>query len=454
MGDARSDFTAQVARLVRAARVDLAIRQSTTGLFFGLLAALGTAVLAGSVALPVPAPLLAAGAAAAGLFAGALVGLLTRTDPMRLLIHADSVMGSRELASTALELAAAEEQGGFGGAVLEDASRLLAGTKPRAILGRLRLPLAPFIGIAALLTAGALFFPVNLGSLFASSSGKDREIARIAEDLREGGEKLAEKSQGQGLDRTIELSRELAQLGSDLLARKITVEDALDRMSELQSGLEKEYQLRTQQLQPAPSAAPGSGDARSGGSSQGSPKEGVARDLADALKKLREAQRDLSGQGRGDRAQADGRGSQGRGEGAQGDQGQAQPGQGEQGRDQQGQRQGQGRAGSGSQSAEGPGDSEGSGIGTLPAPQKRGPATSIVPGDRGPGLQAQGNAGAGDSARMLARALPEWTGSHLPEQTVLNEYSRQAESALARDEVPLRLRQSVKEYFTVIGISK
>src|SRR5208337_5513104 len=85
MGDARSDFITQVARLVRAARVDLINRRSMAGLFFGLLAALGTAVLAGSVALPVPAPLLAAGAAAAGLFAGALAGLLTRTDPMRLL---------------------------------------------------------------------------------------------------------------------------------------------------------------------------------------------------------------------------------------------------------------------------------------------------------------------------------------------------------------------------------
>ncbi|HTZ52121.1 MAG TPA: hypothetical protein VMF68_10700, partial [Spirochaetia bacterium] len=75
-------------------------------------------------------------------------------------------------------------------------------------------------------------------------------------------------------------------------------------------------------------------------------------------------------------------------------------------------------------------------------------------GDRGPTLQAQGNPGEGDSTRLLARSLPEWTGSALPEDTILNRYSRQAESALARDEIPLDLRQSVKEYFTRIGITK
>jgi hypothetical protein len=88
-----------------------------------------------------------------------------------------------------------------------------------------------------------------------------------------------------------------------------------------------------------------------------------------------------------------------------------------------------------------------------PAPEKRGPASSITQGS-GPNLQAQGDAAAGDSARLLARALPEWTGARLPEEAILNQYSRQAESAMAQDEVPLKLRQSVKNYFTVIGISK
>jgi hypothetical protein len=89
----------------------------------------------------------------------------------------------------------------------------------------------------------------------------------------------------------------------------------------------------------------------------------------------------------------------------------------------------------------------------VPAPVKRGTPTPLIEG-RGPGFQVQGDAAEGDSTRLLARSLPEWTGSRLPEAAILNQYSRQAESALAHDEVPLKLRQSVKEYFTVIGISK
>ena len=102
----------------------------------------------------------------------------------------------------------------------------------------------------------------------------------------------------------------------------------------------------------------------------------------------------------------------------------------------------------------GPDRSGESGIGTLPAPQKRGPASSIARGDAGPSLQAQGEAANEDSTRLLARSLPEWTGSRLPEEAILKQYSRQVESALARDQIPLKLRQSVKEYFMTIGVTK
>jgi len=85
---------------------------------------------------------------------------------------------------------------------------------------------------------------------------------------------------------------------------------------------------------------------------------------------------------------------------------------------------------------------------------KRGAPTTIVEGGNGPGLQVQGSPSEGGSARLLARALPDWTGARLPEETILNSYSRQAETALARDEVPLKLRAYVKEYFDFIGISK
>ena len=55
-------------------------------------------------------------------------------------------------------------------------------------------------------------------------------------------------------------------------------------------------------------------------------------------------------------------------------------------------------------------------------------------------------------ARLLARSLPDPAGSKLPDAMLLNQYARQAESALARDEVPQRLREYVKGYFTNIGM--
>ncbi len=465
MGDAanpgsRTDFLVQVSRLVRLAGRRLLMKRSLAGLFFGLLAAAVSAFLAGTVALPVPGALLAAALAAAGAAAGALSALLSLPDPMRLLIQADAALGSRELASTAFELAGAREgsSGLFAGAVMEDASRLLARTDPRVILGKLRMPLLPFIPIAALLAVGALLFPVDLRSLFIRPM-TDSQMGRIGEDLRESGERLAESAQAQGLGRSIDLSRQLAQLGRDIEARKVAPKEALDRMGDIQSGLQQEYELRMQEAQPAPSGAPQAGRGKPGeGPSAGPGKDKATKDLADALKQLQEAQRELGGQ------TAEGGPGGDKGQGTQNDQAPGSPGQDGQGQAGKGRGvPGQGQGGKG-KAPGGPGSDSGSGntpqetgqsgIGTLPAPQKRGPATPINPGDKGPGLQAQGNAASEESTRMLVRTLPEWTGSRLPEETVRNQYSRQAESALARDEVPLKLRQSVKEYFTIIGITK
>jgi hypothetical protein len=305
-------------------------------------------------------------------------------------------------------------------------------------------------------------------------------LAQIGEDLRKKGQTLAEESRAQDLGRSLELSQQLAQLGSDLAARRIQPEDALDRMSEIESGLAQEYQLRTQQVLPnVPKGLPGPGTDGPGGSrgkagqpgdsdnSGTSDKDSSAppdgdkslKDLGDALDRLRQAQRQLGGgrgSGESDQAQAPSRPRRQRdSEGQQGPQG-LPPGQGDTGKStQRGGDQGSdtGGAGAGTEDQERSGDAGGSGIGSVPAPVKRGPPTPLIEG-RGPGFQVQGDAAEGDSTRLLARSLPEWTGSRLPEAAILNQYSRQAESALAHDEVPLKLRQSVKEYFTVIGISK
>jgi len=100
------------------------------------------------------------------------------------------------------------------------------------------------------------------------------------------------------------------------------------------------------------------------------------------------------------------------------------------------------------------GQSGGSGIGSVPAPVKRGTPSAIIDNTIGPRLRVQGTPSEGDSTRLLARALPRWNGSRLPEEAIINRYSRQAESAFARDEIPLQLKEYVKQYFTVIGIAK
>ena len=473
MSDLRAEFKFRVARLRRRARLDLLLRRSTAGLFFGLLPGLVAASLAGTITLPVPALPLAAASAAAGLAAGAVSALLARVDRRRLLIQADAVLGTREVISTALELE--RKPGGvFTDAILEDAAGLLARTAPRIILGRRRLVLAPFALLAAVLTAAALLFPVDFRALFPQRTDQEKELAQIGENLRQKGEKLAEDARAQDLGRSLELSQQLAQLGRDLADRKITPEDALDRMSDLESGLSREYRLREQLVQPNASgvpgtssgepgqpgdSSPGSGDQGQPGSAEagkdsGQPEDPALKDLGDALDQLRRAQRDLGGKGEeSDQAQVPERPRRQRGPST------AEPGQGLPGGDsgpsgRPGQDQGRSGQGQGKDSEERPGESGGSGVGSLPAPQKRGPASDIIGGNRGPGLAAQGSAGEGDSTRLLARALPEWTGSKLPEEAILNRYSQQAESALARDEVPLKLRQAVKEYFTSIGITK
>jgi hypothetical protein len=471
MASSRALFSILVERLARRARLDLCIRRSVAGLFFGLLPCVVVSLLAGSVTLPIPALTLAVGMAAAGCAAGLVSALLGTVDRRRLLITADKSLGSRELAGTAFELADSAGPGIFADAVIEDAVKLLARNPPRTILGRPRLPLAPLAVLAALVAAAGFLFPFDLRGLFRDRPAPDSELAQIGEDLRNRGLRLAEESRSHDLARSLALSQQLAQLGSDLAANRILKEDALDRMSELESGLAEEYQLRTQEVQGQAGTSPDSGTARKGGGDAGSAPGGAgsaAGDttsglsdaesaLGDALDRLRQAERQLNGQGPGDGAQASRPRRQRNPSEPQAGSQEAPPGLG--GSDQparNGRNQGSESNGAGP-GAEDPGhsgQSGGSGVGSLPAPVKRGAPSAIIDNTRGPGLQVQANPSEGESTRLLARSLPRWTGSRLPEEAIITRYSRQAESALARDEIPLKLRESVKEYLTVIGISK
>jgi hypothetical protein len=89
----------------------------------------------------------------------------------------------------------------------------------------------------------------------------------------------------------------------------------------------------------------------------------------------------------------------------------------------------------------------------MPVPDTKGPPSRIAESRRGSPLKAEAAPAEGDSAKVLVRALPEWNGSRLPEGRVLRHYAQAAESALTREEVPPKLKEYVKSYFTIIGVS-
>ncbi len=470
MGDA---FKTGVAAVLRRARADVVLRRGSIGLFYGLLPGLAAAAVAGSVRLPFPVAGAAAIGAVVGLAAGIAAGLFAAIDPHAVLLRGDRLLATHELASTALELAGRPSRGRFAETVIEDAAAFLTATAPRRMLGRRRLPFAPFIPVIIALTATALLFPLDLRPLFSRPGGLDKEMADIGEDLKEQGQSLADAARESNLGRSLALSQELAQLGRELEARKLSLDEALDRMSDLENRLGQEYQLALRNGEATvPQAGAGKSDESTGpeGSepgAQGAPADGSSpsgeagsadqnqKSLGDALDRLQQDRGRLSRQqgpgdgqpGRGAQRPPAGAGTTGKGTGGSGDTGKLQ---GQQG--QEGESSGDSQSDSSGQGQDQPGKSNGSQPGNAPAPEKTGPPTAIARGSKGPSLQAQGTTGEGDIARLLARSLPDAGGATLPDATALDRYARQAESALAHDEVPQDLREYVKGYFTNIGM--
>jgi hypothetical protein len=467
---ARSALGRDVGRLLLRSRLNRAASGASTGLFWGLAAGLVAAALAGTVRLPLPGLSVAALAAACGALAGAVAGLLRGLDTRRLLISADRSLGTRELVSTAWELAASPPSGTFSEAVIRDAQSVLSGVTAGKILGAPRMPLLPFVPILVALIAAALVFPVDLGSLFRGRQGSD-VLASIGEDLESSGRLLLESARAQNQGRTLALSRELAQLGRELAERRIRNEEAMDRMRDLERRMAAEYQMQLRALpQSIPNGAPGAGPGTGGENGQsrpgangraqpGSPGQGAGRDsekelrdLGKALDSLRDAQKKA----------APGKGGAGQGEppsmadrpGGSPPPGSSRlpPGGGRRPGSDQSQEPGGGSRGPGLDRSS-PGDEPSSVPGSAPSPDTHGPASSISRGGEGPALRAETAPSEGDSTKLLVRALPDSTGSRAQEDRTLRRYAQQAESALARDEVPPKLKQYVKEYFTIIGMS-
>jgi hypothetical protein len=481
-------YLSDVQRLARHARLGGALTAGSVGLAAGLGIALLVALAAGS--FPVARPLLLAGAAAAaGTLAGVAAGLARHVDRRALLFSADARIGSRELLGTAYEIAVGSSPptagttagpGVFAAAIIEDAAARLEGERTRRLLGALRLPALPWAAGLLVLCGAALLVPVDLKALFTRHTAVEQELASIGEDLRSLGQGLEEAARAENLGRRLALAQDLAQLGSDLAANRIQSDELLDRLDQMQGRIGLEYQLSMQaaagdaaglpresgsgagagQQGSAPGGSgsnSGSDSGNGGGGSAGSPdgSQGVdqgstgsdpsnpaqagapatgdAGALSRALDQLRQAQKALQGStGKpGSVAQAPAASA-----GEEGD------------------------AGSGTQPDPSDGDGQsgsdipsGSAPGLEPAATKSGAPTEIIRSAQDAPRRVEGTPGEGDSTSLLVRALPDWTGSKLPEGVLRSQYATAAESALRRDEIPPKLKASVRDYFTDIGMS-
>ena len=453
--DSRAEYLRELGRIARRARLLVVLRRLVTGSLAGLAAAL--AYLAARPFLPpsftlvhpivVPGILVTAGAAA-----GAVVGFAIRIRRPSLAVQADRSLGTRGLASAALEVAEGRRSTVFAGVLLEDAASGLRGAGPRRIIAAPRLRLLPWTVAAAVLVVAAGILPFTLRDLFPERPPVDRRIVVLGGELEESGRRLEQESRRQDLRQGLELSRELQQLGKDLQMQEESAEELSRRLADLENRLAQAYELMLQrfreQRQPA-GTGPGDGTAQGGGDVQPVPGSGHddpggqgfeeidpatlppgARELAEALDLLRQLKE---------------RSAAKEGSGGTGEQG-GQPG----GREAEG--EGSGTAG-GEQAEGNAGDPNASPkAGTAAVKDERGPASEIARAKPGEPLKAESPVGEGEMARMLVRALPESTGAVTGEEAALGEYRRQAEGALATEQVPLALREYVKRYFTGIGV--
>ncbi len=435
--------------------MNLVLVRLTRGGFSGLLAALLYALVADFIRVPIPPLAFFAVSLAAGAAAGLASAMLARLDVKGLLIRADKALRNRELSSTAFELDCAGKSSIYSEAIIEDAAASLSGADPAALLGRPRLPLLPSLPV---LLAGAILLsvvPLDLAGLFFPKPRPEPAIRLMGEDLESFGKQLEKRAAERNLSRQLELSRELQKLGQDFQNQKIDQGEAAERLSEMENKLAQEYELA---LKPFSETRPGEGrggkgerggakDGTEGGDSKGKKdnaqggKErssagsgGLRQDLGEALDMLSEKKKGLGGNSSGfgdDTVQGipDDRESRGKGPGEKGEG-----------------KEGLGSGGSGSDYA------SGSKPGTAPAEQKTGPPTDIQTSGKKDALRAKAPESEGDKATLLMRALPKRTGSRVPDAELLKRYERTAESALAREEVPLALQDYVKQYFITIGM--
>lgn len=448
----------QVGRLVQRERLNQILLRLVWGLFIGGAAGALYAVVTDFIPLPFPPLAAAVCGAAAGALAGVLVGVLTPLSPLPLLIKADKALDNHELSSTAFELASHSKKSIFSEAIIEDAVRSLSGADPAKILRRPRMKLLPFLPLVLAASLLLSLFPMDLAALFSPKAVVEPAMRSIGEDLEAFGKRLEKKAAEENLQRMLELSQELQRLGQDFQNESLDQSEAQQRLQELESRLAEQYAMKVEEMlknsdaqgqEGSDQASAGKGtkdgtDQKQGneGDQEASGQDGEAatdaesQDLSEALNMLSQKRQSLSmppsqskpgtSSGAGQTAQ----GSADRSE--QGDAGQL-PSEG---------------GGDGSEKSTGTQSQPG----TTPMQDIQGPESDIARAQTGDSLQAQVPLTQGETMQMLMRALPRSKGSTVPDREELRSYQRTAETTLAREDVPVSLREYVREYFIAIGM--
>jgi hypothetical protein len=456
MTDLDKAFAREVGRFLSREKRNRLLSALVAGGFFSLAAAVLYALVNDFLPLPLPSPVFSAVVLACGAAAAAALALFSPIDPAPLLIRADKALANGELASTAYGLGADADASIFRSAIVEDAVHSLSAADPARILGRPRMRLLPFLPIVL---ACAVFFsivPIDFMALLAPKHALDPQVVGLGEELENFGRTLEKKAHEDDLERSLALAEELLQLGTDFQNQRIDQSEAAQRLAEVESRIAEEYGLRIQRFDDPSAGKPGKGTSRSDKQGEGA-KDGEGdsdgegdgngdkdgergnskadretKDLSDTLDMLSEKRKGLGSNSLGADTEDRNANPGNRGSGPSGD------------------------------LAEGTGDNFGetdeSGKGnsarpgTAPAPDTRGPATDIERTAQGEGMKADARIAEGDFRSFLLRALPNRNRAGIPETDLLGQYGRTAESALAGEEIPLGLREYVKNYFISLGM--
>jgi hypothetical protein len=434
------------ARLLRRVRIIASFTCAVEGTFFGLCAAVLLTFLHGLLVLHFPALAAAATIVGIGTLTGAVVGALRRQDKKAVLIRGDRLMGSRDLMSTAYGLLNTRRRTFFEQAILEDAARLMKNLDPRLVVPVTRPATLKFIPLPALAAILLLLVPIALQHLPSAELRPGARLQAFTKELEGVARDLEQQARKRDEPRAPELAQELRRLSQDLKSGTIDRSEALRRLSELQGGAEialKLEQSTRMATTPASESAPNGmanaeGLRKGGEEAWGSGQENndilpteslpknpddpkspfyttVGRDVGDSVSKGSGA---TKGGAIEDTQEYTGEGSMAGGGG------------------------------------EGPEWGQSTFPGDRPVDDQRGRPSKVLTGNAQDPLAVEVQQTRGDTLKTIVRALPGWFASQVGEEEVLRSYSKQAESALVREEIPQELRKYVKNYFLVISMIK